>query len=490
MLINAMFILALLLRVQGGTADDAVTPEDLRRHIEILAADDYGGRQPGSAGAERTEAYLINAFATAGLKPGASGGTWRQTIRMVERKPLRQPKVEWTRRGRGIPVPRDGVAVLGRDQRLVLRHAPLVFVGYGSGPDIQGVDLRGTVVLRLSDAAPPGRTKLRSEAFRAKGAVGIIGIEADEIDWNERKLVWLRRASLFMADTSISLEGIMSAPAAATLFRESGFDLTTLRAAARESSFRGHRLKVDLSVETQNVLRTFETANIIGEVPGRTHHQEAVVLLAHWDHLGACRPEGEADRICNGAADNASGTAALIEVAKRLIAGPQPRRSVYILATTAEEMGHRGAAAFADSPPERIGSIIAALNLDTPAVGPAGLSFAIVGRRLHPELDEVIDRTIESLGRAVDRDTEADVMLTRQDGWAFIEREIPAVMITRSASDMALLGNYLKSLHHRPNDDVSNLGDLSGAAEDANINLAIIRTLADPERFPSRPNTR
>jgi Zn-dependent M28 family amino/carboxypeptidase len=212
------------------------------------------------------------------------------------------------------------------------------------------------------------------------------------------------------------------------------------------------------------------------------------MFLAHWDHLGLCRPEGIADRICNGAVDNASGVATLIELAGRLSASPRPKRDVLFLATTAEEMGLLGAEYFAAHPVVPADSIVAAINMDTVSVHRAGLPVAMIGRGMIPALDRVVDATVQAAGRQLDTDDEANVMVQRQDGWKLNQAGIPTIMVSGSFSDMRVLGGFLQSNYHQPDDSPSANIVLDGAVEDANLMVALARRLADPAVY-QRPRS-
>jgi Zn-dependent M28 family amino/carboxypeptidase len=207
-----------------------------------------------------------------------------------------------------------------------------------------------------------------------------------------------------------------------------------------------------------------------------------VLYLGHWDHFGTCRPEGEADRICNGAVDNASGIAALIEIAGRLSGQPRPVRDVLFMATTAEELGLLGAEYFAERPTVPLSSIVAAINLDTIAIHPAGEPVAVIGRG-DAALDPVVDATVQALGRRLDGDTDADALVERQDGWTLAHAGVPAIMVGGSFSNMELLNAFLSGNYHGPDDEVGPGLLLDGAAEDANLMIALGRRLADPQVY-------
>ena len=222
--------------------------------------------------------------------------------------------------------------------------------------------------------------------------------------------------------------------------------------------------------------------NIIGRVPGSDPAAGTVLLTAHWDHLGHCRTIA-LDRICNGAVDNASGVATPIEVARAIAAGPRPVRDVYFIATTGEEEGEIGAKALVAAPPVPLASIVAAFNLDCTATAPSGAPVAIIGRG-RTQLDPLIFATAKAMHRTVDKSGWANRYVKRQDGWQLLQHGVPAVMFGGVFGDRASFQAYMDSRYHRPDDDLAHLGSLDGAAEDADLHVAVIRAVADPARWP------
>ncbi len=478
---------ALLLLSTIAEAQQRVGPDELMRHIRVLASDGYEGREPGTPGGERTEAYLLESFAQAGLAPGAAGGGWRQIVGMIERRPERS-RISWKAGTRRLEVPEDALVLVGKEARLRLADVPVIFAGYGMAEHIEGADLGNALVLVLG-ANPPGREgaaelSARTAALAAAGARGVIAIAPAAAPWPDVKTA-VAAGKAVPLDRAAPLEGAISTAGAASLLRGAGLDLSSISEEASRPGFRARRLGIDASFDIGTTVRAYEAANIIGRIEGSGRPGEAVVLMAHWDHLGLCKPEGTPDRICNGAVDNASGTAILIETAHAAAAGARPARSIYFVATTLEERGLLGADAFAASPPPAIERIVAALNIDTTAIAPAGLPVAIIGRGNYPGLKRVIDATARALGRAVDTDTEANVMIERQDGWALARRNIPAVMATGSVSDMSRLRAYLDGPYHKPDDDLDQRIELGGAVEDTDLHIALARALADPARYPA-----
>lgn len=460
----------------------SITPQMLRDHVAVLASDAYEGREPGTAGGDRAEAYVLQVFANAGLKPGAPDGRWRQEVVMADH---RAGTISATVRqgGRTTPLTAEQIAGLGLSSTTGIQRAPLVFVGRGDPAQMQGTKLNGAVAVVIGGTAPEAPqvpTADRNAALLAAGAVGVLLIAPPTAPWTD---IAHGYASATIAGTPRrpDFSGVVPASLAETLLGRSAADL---RKAAIAPDFRPFRAKATIDIAATGTTRRYTTANIVGMIPGAQRSNEAVLLSAHWDHIGICRPEGAPDRICNGAADNASGTAILIEVAKILAKGPRPARSIYFVATTAEEKGLLGADAYAAAIADTPLKVVANLNIDTAAIVPTGMPVAMVGRGLHPKIDAIVDATARSIGRKVDTDTEANIMIQRQDGWAFGKRGIPAVMATGSVSDMKRLFAYLDGPYHKPNDDLAHI-DLSGAAEDADLHVALARALADPARYPA-----
>ncbi len=208
-----------------------------------------------------------------------------------------------------------------------------------------------------------------------------------------------------------------------------------------------------------------------------------MLLVAHWDHFGVCAEAPAEDLVCNGAVDNASGVAALIEIARRLAKGPQLDRDVLFLATTGEELGLLGAHAFAENPALPLDRIVAAFNIDTIALAPAGSPIAIVGRGM-TKLDPQIVRVAKAQKRKLVEGDAANAYVRRQDGWALLQHDVPAVMVSSAYSDVARVERFFEGDYHRPGDQLSRGIELGGAAEDVAFHVALVRWFADLKRVP------
>ncbi|MEH3039281.1 MAG: M28 family peptidase [Sphingomonas paucimobilis] len=451
----------------------SITPQMLRDHVAVLASDAYEGREPGTAGGDRAEAYVLQAFADAGLKPGAPDGRWRQEVSLTNVRSV-SSSGSVTRGGRTMPL--TGLVAVGKMPDTRIAGTEIVYAGGVDGAGLTATPVRGKVVVMTLG---PRRTA-KLEALARAGAAAAMFIAPATLKETELRGAFGHATTrdgfaepMLVAYVSEAQSAALLGPRAAALLK-SGV----------AKDFRPVALDGTIALSAVTTRNRYTTANIVGMIAGTAKPDEAVLLSAHWDHIGICRPEGAPDRICNGAADNASGTAILIEVAEVLSKGPPPARSIYFVATTAEEKGVIGADAYAAAVAETPLKIVANLNIDTAAIVPTGMPVAMVGRGNHPKIDAIVDATARAIGRKVDTDTEANIMVQRQDGWAFGKRGIPAVMATGSVSDMKRLFAYLDGPYHKPNDDLAHI-DLSGAAEDADLHVALARALADPARYPA-----
>jgi hypothetical protein len=483
-------ILAFLLFSTPLAAQQApapIAPADLLRHINVLASDAFEGRAPGTAGETRTTDYIAAQFRARGLEPAGENGGWLQTLHLVERKPG-SATTRWTAAGRAVEIAPGDLVLTGREARVGVADAAIVFAGHGARlPDrgidqLAGVDVRGKVVLILLqgpeiDGFPSAGERML--AVSEAGAAAVIAIVGDDVAWDVIAQGVREGVTEDPATATPRLYGIMPMAAAQRLAAAAGADMARLLDDQPGSSFRAVALNARATLEVSTQVRRIDTSNVIGRLRGSRATGESLLLLAHWDHLGLCRPEGEADRICNGAVDNASGVASLIEIAGRLSARPRPPRDLLFMATAAEEMGLLGASYFAEHPTVPLASIVAAINMDTVAIHPAGEPVALMGRGT-PALDRVVDATITGLGRRIDADDEAAAFVQRQDGWALAQRGVPAIMVGGSFSNMAPLNAFLGGRYHGPDDQADGALVLDGAAEDANLIVALAGRLADP----------
>ena len=279
------------------------------------------------------------------------------------------------------------------------------------------------------------------------------------------------------------LEGFLTRDGLDRLLAGTGQTTTTLASDATKADFAARLLDLTATLEATTRETRINTHNLIGRLPGRRPDAGAVLLVAHWDHFGVCAEAPAEDLVCNGAVDNASGVAALIEIARRLSKGPQLDRDVLFLATTGEELGLLGAHAFAENPPLPLDRIIAAFNIDTIALAPAGSPVAIVGRGM-TALDPQIVRVAKAQKRKLVEGDAANAYVRRQDGWALLQHDVPAVMVSTAYSDVTRVERFFEGDYHRPGDQLSRGIELGGAAEDVTFHVALVRWFADLKRVP------
>jgi hypothetical protein len=459
--------------------DRASIEAALMRHIEVLASDDFGGRQPGTPGEAKTLRYLAREWQGAGLQSGTNdpANPWFAPVELALSVPDRSA-ARFYRGGRPIPMPEGSVTVFSTGARGLVERAPVVFVGK-AGDRLDRSELAGRVVIMTGDH--PGLAVEREAAARA-GAAAVLVLVRDDAE-RAALTAFRRRGSYRIAgsEDAGALDGYISSAALTAIAGEAR--AAELLAAGQVADFKPVALDATAALETtaaQSVVRTF---NLVARLPGRKPAAGAVLLLAHWDHFGACAEPPAGDLICNGAVDNASGLAVLTELARRLASGPQLDRDVYFLATTAEEWGLLGAQAFAENPPVPLQSIVAAFNLDTVAVAPAGSPVAIVGKGLTP-LDKGVAQVMRETGRRESDERMAQGYVRRQDGWALIQRDVPAISVTSAFSLEEPLDRYIARDYHQPSDEAAGI-ELGGAADDLALHLALVRYFADPARWPA-----
>ncbi|WP_158274701.1 M28 family peptidase [Sphingosinicella humi] len=452
--------------------------EQMRRHIEVLASDAYEGRKPGTEGENKTLLYIAEQFQQVGLEPGAGDHGWYQPVPLTERRPHGH-RTLWTAGGTPIAFNTKDVILLGASPKEVLRDAPVWFVGYGLPEQIAGADLKGAVALLLYET-PKGGPDYgeRAKALAKAGAAAVIGIMDDEIPWSAVTGAYAHGQTRLDTDPRALIGGVMLLGAGERLVEVGGGNV----AGAADPAFKPLALDLIASFDVSTEVRSYKSHNVIGRLRGSGDTGESVLYLGHWDHLGICRPESAKDRICNGAVDNASGIAMLIEIARAIAEGARPARDILFMGTTAEEMGLLGAEYFAQNPTVSLDSLVAAINIDTVAIAGLGEPVAIVGRGMTP-LDPLVDSSARELGREVDTDDEANALVQRQDGWVLTRAGVPTVMVGGSFSDMKVLGDFLGGPYHQPEDDLKRPLVLEGAAEDTELLIALGRKMADPEQY-------
>jgi len=458
--------------------------EQLLTHIRTLASDDFAGREPGTDGEAKSLRYIARQLYDFGLVSGTNqpANPWFAPVRIVSRRPA-AGVAQFYRRGRALPVAAEDVLVLTSGRRALLQGAPLLFVGRGLQVPPRS-ELAGRVAVLL-DRPPAGEQvgdTARQNALLAGGAAAVLTV----LD-GPRNLAMVseKRSRSAYALASESLGGDVEAyatPAALDQMLEGVPDnLATLQREADKPDFAPRLLDVSASLEATTRETVILTHNLVARLPGKNSDSGAVVLMAHWDHFGTCAAPPAPHLLCNGAVDNASGVAGMIEVARR-VAKLSLDRDVYFVATTGEEWGLLGAEAFAENPPLPLKNIVAAFNLDSLAIAPAGTPLGIVGKGL-TSLDTGIANVAREQRRKLDLGEGPNRYIRRQDGWALLGHDVPTVMVTSAYGDLARLERFFDGDYHRPGDVVKPGLELGGAAEDVAFHVALVQYFADNGRY-------
>ena len=505
-----------------------LSPEALLAHVNVLASDEFEGRAPGTRGEELTLEYLQRTFAAAGLEPGVTlpDGTrsWVQETQLNAATLTNTPTLTISGRdgAREYQYATQFSAWTRRvEPTISIADAPLVFVGYGvNAPelgwnDYAGVDMRGKIaVILINDPdfetgddrgfggramTYYGRWTYKFEEAGRQGAAGAIIVHETApaaYPWAVvQSATGSARWDVVRADGGANragFEGWINNDVAMETFRRAGLDFNQLKARAQTRGFRAvpmGRLRGSLELQTQIETRT--TNNVIGVLPGATRPDETIIYSAHWDHLGRC-PAIDGDDICNGALDNATGTAALVELARRFSAEGRPQRSVAFIGLTAEEQGLLGALYYMQHPVFAPRNTVAAINMD--GINNAGRTrdVEIVGFG-KSEMDDLITQALQAQGRRVEPDSSPEAgYFYRSDHLHFAQLGIP-VLYTSNGIDMveggvergrAVNEAYVAHNYHKPSDEVTPEWDMSGGAEDLEALYAVGRRLADSDMWP------
>jgi len=483
-------------------------------YVKVLANDNMEGRETGSAGLRRAEGYIVDQLKQAGLQPAGTDGYY-QTAKFQSR--------EIVEKDSSLALVRDGkeeALTLGEDAFFSTRvdlapelQAPLVFVGYGLSipeknyDDLAGLDLKGkvAVILNGSPADVPGplashyqSTAERWKTLQKAGAVGVIGIvnpAAMDIPWS-RMALSRTHPSMALADSEFNdTEGeklvVYFNPASAEkLFDGSGHSFAEILNVAKDRK-QLPRFPLTASIKTKVTVENKDlvSANVIAKLPGNDPElkNEYVVLSAHIDHLGIGEPIN-GDRIYNGAMDNASGSALLLDVASSLKKSPEKlKRSILFLFVTGEEKGLLGSKYFAAHPTVDPKSMVADINVDMflPIVP---LKILTVFGLAESDLGDMARGIAQAHGITVQPDPEPQRnIFIRSDQYNFIRHGIPALAMgvgaTPGSPEQKIFKDWLTQRYHAPSDDLNQPVDLPAAALYEEVIRGLMVSVAqDPHR--------
>ena len=502
----------------AAPAADPLAAARVRAHVEYLADDLLEGRGTGTRGHEIAAAYVASQFRALGLQPAGEKGGWYQWVpfRRASLVPGKS-SIAMTLDGKTVPVSEFDLGLrpsLTDKSRAV--DAGMVFVGYGiSDPalgidDYAGLDVKGKIVVMLrgtpdglpSDiAAHLGSSKNGLAA--ARGAVGTLEISAAaprtpplakpvSLLANSRAVDWVDASGKAGSENGLRVRLSASRGMAEKLFEGARKSLAAVRAEAAKKGARprGFALKPALSISSESTWEDFKSPEVVAMLPGSDPKlkSEYVAMMGHLDHLGLKKDAkpGE-DNVYNGALDNASGVATLIEAARGFVeSGKPPRRSVLFVVHTGEEMGLLGADYFASHPTVPIGQIVGGVDLDMPVPLYQFTDVVAFGGD-----HSTIGAAVAEAGKAMNISVSPDPMpeqaiFTRSDHYRFVERGVPAILLFTGYGNggKEKFDDFFKNHYHSLSDDTKLPILWDAAARYAEFNYRIARQLADADARP------
>ena len=498
----------------------------MQRLVERLSSDEFEGRAPGTVGEKKTLDLLVAEFTKLGLKPG-NGGSWYQDVPLVEITAKNVTPLTFTGGQATVSAAYGPEMVVGTyrtdGKRAEVKDSPVVFVGYGiNAPekgwnDYAGVDVRGkTVVILVNDPdyetkglTGPfngramtyyGRWTYKYEEAARQGAAAAI-IVHDTVPaaygWNVVQSSWTGAQQVAdsannNADQSAAIGWISNGKASA-LMASAGQDLASLTAAAKKPGFKAVDLGVRASVAFDNQTRKHMSRNVVALLPGTTQKDDYVLYTAHWDHLGRCQAAPDGDDICNGAVDNATGTAALVALAEANVkAGPTPRSQLFI-ALTGEESGLLGAQYLAKNPVVPLAQTVGGVNMDALSVAGPAKNVVVIGKG-KSDLDAYLDRALATENRvATIEPTPEKGFYYRSDHFALARVGVPMLyfeggddLVTGGrAAGAAAAKDYEEHRYHGPKDEYDPNWNWDGVQSDLNVYYRVGRALATTTEWPN-----
>ncbi|WP_100259977.1 M28 family metallopeptidase [Qipengyuania seohaensis] len=502
-----------------------ISEQTMKDITEQLSSDEFEGRMPGTIGEEKTVALLTERFAAAGLEPG-NNGSWVQKVPLVEITGKDFSPLSISGKGTDIALEygSDWVGVTYReDAQTALEDSELVFVGYGvNAPekgwnDYEGVDMTGkTAVILVNDPdfgsdsldgpfngkamTYYGRWTYKYEEAARQGAAGAIIIHDTEpasYGWNVVESSWSGPQAYAQrgenAPPLTQMNGWVQNEAGRQILEAAGQDADKLFAAAKKEGFTAVPLGLEASTSFSNDIRTFESQNVIGILPGTEAPDEYVIHTAHWDHLGRCTAAPDGDDICNGAVDNATGTAALVALAEAHAKVGPARRTLVFLAVTAEESGLLGADYYAANPVFPLAQTVGGINMDAFLIAGPSKDVTVVGPG-KSQLDQFLEAALEADGRVSTPNPNPEAgYYYRSDHFAFAKRGVPMLYVdggedlveggTEAGAAVAL--DYRENRYHGPKDEYDPNWDWSGVMADLQLFYRLGRMLGMSTSWPN-----
>ena len=518
--------------VSAVYAADAPTidPQRLSSDVKTLSSDAFEGRGPDTAGETKTIDFVVSQFKAAGVQPGGDlkngKREWTQAVPLLRTEIVGTPQLNFTLAGKtqaltqgeqiALRAPLDGT------KNVSIKDAPLVFVGYGvSAPerhwdDFKGVDLHGKIAVVLINDPDfetgqgdfggkamtyYGRWTYKFEEAARRGALGVMVIHETapaSYGWATVKNSNTNAMFDIVRDKPSSvhpqIESWIQRDQAVAMFKDAGLDFEALKKQAQTRDFKPVVLKGEsFSASFKVDSKVITSHNIVGRIDGSKYPDQTVIYSAHWDHLGVGAPDAKGDRIYNGAVDNGTGTASLIELARAFAKAPKPERSIVFLNVTAEEKGLLGSEYYASKPLYPLGKTVAVINMDALSPNGPARNFAISGNAKLDLLDQLTATAKRwNLTYSPDPRPEAGGFF-RSDHFSFAKRGVPALSFESGddwvdggvAAGKKAAEEYTANHYHQPSDEWQASWSFTGMARDLQILYTLGSDLANSNAWPN-----
>ena len=500
-----------------------ITAGDFSEMVRVLASDEFEGRAPGTAGEDKTVEYIKAQFERIGLQPGGDNNSWYQTVPMIETTadPSTVLRLQTSAGARELKFGDEMVIGTRTGQADInVADSELVFVGYGvdapeqNWNDYEGLDLKGkTVVMLVNDPGFHagdeslfdgqkmtyyGRWTYKFEEAARKGAVAGLIIHdtpGASYGWDVVKNSWSGAQFDLRAEDDpeprLPAQGWITGDVARQLFADAGLDLDEQIKAANTRGFKPVSLQAKVGFDLKSTIAEKSSRNVVGILPGTETPEQGILYLAHWDHLG--KHEGEGDTIYNGAIDNATGVAGIIEIAEKFATTePKPKRSLVFLAVTLEESGLLGSKYYVAQPSIDLAQTVGVINLDAMSVAGPSRDFVVTGKG-NSELEDILKTYADQQNRTlVEEGNTAGGFYFRSDHFNFAKAGVPALyakggndLVDGGAAAGKLATDDYAKRYHQPSDEYNADWNLDGVVQDLEALYGVGRTLADGDQWPN-----
>jgi len=506
-------------------------PKRLSDEVKVLSSDEFEGRGPATAGEAKTVAYVSAQMQAAGLQPGGDikdgKRTWTQAVPLLRAEITGTPMLSMSEGGKAQALTQgEQIAVraaLNGDKHVTIKDAPLVFVGYGvkaperNWDDFKGMDVKGKIIVALINDPDfetgqgdfggkamtyYGRWTYKYEEAARQGAAGLLIVhETDPASYGWATVKNSNTNTMFdvVRDdpraAHAPLEGWIQRDFAVDLFKQAGLDFDALKNQAQTRDFKPVELKgASFSADYDVDSKVITSQNVVGRLDGSKRPDETVIYSAHWDHLGVGQPDAKGDRIYNGAVDNATGTAALIELGRAFAhAKKKPERSLVFLNVTAEEKGLLGSEYYSSKPLYPLAKTVGVINMD--ALDPHGPArdFNISGSAKLDLIDQLVATAAKwNMTYSPDPKPEAGHFF-RSDHFPFAKRGVPAISYGSGddrieggvAASKAWSESYTRDRYHQPADEWEASWPFTGMARDLQVLYTLGSDLANSTQWPN-----